>query len=519
MTKNKPFVKRFIFREEFWYLLLTIYFYFSNLIFVYRKASGLLNSDSSGEMILAAHLNKVGGFLSKEWCYSSELRVLNTQIVYKFSLLFFPNNWHMARVMSIGIFMLILIAVGWYFMWAAGVKKKGLLFSAILICPLGQWYAWNVIYNSFYVPHIAISLLSIALLLHVLKTKKKIAGIILTACLLILAFGAGLGGIRQILVCYAPLLLTCFILFLVNVKEKEKWKMLFLSVGVFVCGTAGYLINARILSGIYIFEDYNETIWNDFTLPVIWTALEQLIRLFGWEPNTKVISLSGIGNFVCIAIVLGMIICFVICFKKIKSLKDEQRIPIVFSLSGFLFLLLVFAETWVYNESYWIPAVPFFFIPVLFVLDYEIPKKRKEILIAALALGLIICGGSAFKNYRIGGVPNDETIHNVSTWLKNQDEYKQGIAMFWNAPVVTEKTDGKIEMWTVEDYTALQPCEWLQVKSHMTLPKGKVFVLIPDVMANDGTERCEALKKYIIYDDGNYIVYGFNHYTEYFTVE
>ena len=37
-------------------------------------------------------LAKNGGFLSKAWYYSTELRVLNTQIFYKLAFLISPSN-------------------------------------------------------------------------------------------------------------------------------------------------------------------------------------------------------------------------------------------------------------------------------------------------------------------------------------------------------------------------------------------------------------------------------------------
>ena len=40
-----------------------------------------LDSDDSAEMILAELLSREGGILSKNWYYSTELRVLNTQLV------------------------------------------------------------------------------------------------------------------------------------------------------------------------------------------------------------------------------------------------------------------------------------------------------------------------------------------------------------------------------------------------------------------------------------------------------
>ena len=516
MTENKPFAKQNLFKEEFFYLLLTIYFYVSDLVFVFRKVSGLLNSDSSAEMILAAHLNKMGGFLSKDWFYSSELRVLNTQIIFKLALRIFPNNWHYARTFSVAIFLLLLIAAGWYFMWAAGVKKKGLLFSAILICPIGQWYAWNVIYNSFYVPHIVISLVSIALLLHALKSKKKVVFIVLTVLLMCLSFMAGLGGVRQVLVCYAPMFIASVVLFFLGDYNKEKWKILLLSFGSALFGGLGYLVNANVLAKVYAFKDYNETIWQEFTLPVIFTAFEQLLRQFGWEPYTKVFSFSGVTNFIAIALVIAMVTGFIACFKRFKNMQDGEKAVYAYSLSAFVFLLIVYAETWVYNESYWLPIVPFLILPLLFVLKEEVLKQKAAVFLIILALGLIMCSISSKKNYHIVGVSSDEPIRNVATWLGEQDEYTNGIASFWNAPIVTEITNGKIEMWTIENYDNFVPYEWLQEKSHMDFPEGKVFVLIPAPSVNPDDYRAQVLKDKIIYNDGEYIVYGLNNYLEYF---
>ena len=101
----------------------------------------------------------------------------------------------------------------WYFMWVLGKKKKGFLFAALLICPFGQWYAWNVIYNSYYVPHIVISLVSVAMFIRLLKTEKKSLRIVLIVLSVLLALVAGLGGVRQLMVCYILSWMSVVILF------------------------------------------------------------------------------------------------------------------------------------------------------------------------------------------------------------------------------------------------------------------------------------------------------------------
>ncbi|MBR4581400.1 MAG: hypothetical protein IKO32_09220 [Lachnospiraceae bacterium] len=529
--------------EEFWYILLTLYFFVRNVSYVYSKQGVLLNSDASGEMILASHLNKVGGFLSTDWFYSSELRVLNTQIVYKLGLLFFPHNWHLARTFSVGLFMLILIAAGWYLMWVMGKKKKGFLAAAILICPFGQWYAWNVIYNSYYVPHIAISLLSVAMFIHLMKTDKKPLRYMLIALSVILALVAGLGGVRQLMVCYIPLWIAMLILVIPEIGKKAAAVsenetgtakqngddsgnvvsgkksltfMFLLSTGILAGSFVGYLINEKVLSNIFSFKDYTETIWMEFNFENVRIVSEQLFRQFGWVPYIKVFSFEGVMNFISFVMILVIIAAFIISWKKFKSLPKEEQILLTYTTIASVLMLFLFAETWVYNESYWIPILPFMFFPLIFLIKIEEKDNKGLIFAGAFMLTLVCLGISTGKHPFILDVPNSEDIHKVAYWLSEQDEYTKGIASFWSAPVVTELTDGKIEMWTVEDYEHLEPSTWLQEKSHINLPEGKVFILMPCSQADADPYRKQELKNRVLYNDGKYIVYGFDNYMQYF---
>ena len=60
-----------------------------------------LDGDDSAEMILANLLAREGGILSRNWFYSTEIRVLNNQIVM--SLLFRVfKNWLVVRTLGTG---------------------------------------------------------------------------------------------------------------------------------------------------------------------------------------------------------------------------------------------------------------------------------------------------------------------------------------------------------------------------------------------------------------------------------
>lgn len=107
-----------------WFALMFVIY----MIYLNAHATQHLDSDMSSEMVLAKLLAGEGGILSENWYYSTELRVLNTQIVLSLFFRIF-NSWHMVRIFSSAVLMLILLAsffisagrwgAGNYFLWQA----------------------------------------------------------------------------------------------------------------------------------------------------------------------------------------------------------------------------------------------------------------------------------------------------------------------------------------------------------------------------------------------------------------
>lgn len=71
-----------------------------SICFIALKGRKYLDSDMASEMILANLLNQEGGVLSKNWFYSTELRVFCLQPFYRIGLLIQPHDWYMARVIG-----------------------------------------------------------------------------------------------------------------------------------------------------------------------------------------------------------------------------------------------------------------------------------------------------------------------------------------------------------------------------------------------------------------------------------
>ena len=58
--------------------------FFGFILFINARIDFLLNSDDSSELVLGRLLASENRLLSKNWYYSTELRVVNTQIFYAF---------------------------------------------------------------------------------------------------------------------------------------------------------------------------------------------------------------------------------------------------------------------------------------------------------------------------------------------------------------------------------------------------------------------------------------------------
>ena len=72
------------------------------------------------------------------------------------------------------ILLLILLASYLYLVRAAGLGRIGVLTALALVVPFSTQYSYVVLYGSFYVPHIAITFVLLALTLRALKSRNSL---------------------------------------------------------------------------------------------------------------------------------------------------------------------------------------------------------------------------------------------------------------------------------------------------------------------------------------------------------
>ena len=288
----------------FWLILA----YGLNIVYAALNAETLLDSDMASEMILSNILNQersVTG-LTDQWIYSTELRVFETQWIYRIGLFFSPHNWHFARVISIALFLILLSFCVIVLFKAADLTNYSAFAAALCLMPMGGWYFWQTLFGSYYMPYIYISLLTVALMMLISKESSTLRKAVYFVLISFLGIASGLNGVKQLMVFGAPFVISTFLLCLYEIRQdknhdnKKELMQTFSDLGIAVShcafSLAGYIINSKVLADKYYFKQFNDTeIWGKS----IWEYVRYYIWSFGYAEGKK-IRFASRGELPCI---------------------------------------------------------------------------------------------------------------------------------------------------------------------------------------------------------------------------
>ena len=171
-------------------------------------APNRLDADMASEQLLANLLAQEGGVMSTNWYYSTELRVLNTQLVMAPLFRLF-TSWHTVRVVGSVVLILLYLAAWFWFGRSAKLKYCGLLGAGLLVLPYGVLYRQYVLEGLYYIPHIAISFVVLGCAVRILRGGRRLAP---AAGMVLFSFAAALGGPRQLFILNIPLTVAAALL-------------------------------------------------------------------------------------------------------------------------------------------------------------------------------------------------------------------------------------------------------------------------------------------------------------------
>ncbi len=528
------------------------------LIFMAVRIDNLLDQDISTQLVYSRLLRDEHAILSKNWFYATELRVLGYNLIFE-PLFFLFSNWRIVRILGQALWYLVLLVSIWYFCGEVGLRKYYGLIATAFIIPYSEQYFCYFLCNINYIPFLSISFISMGMMFDFAHCDRKRKRTVLLALSGLLAFGAGLGGSRQLYITYAPLFLAAAAYFLLKgtslegflaakKKKSEEYSFLVIAASGLVFNLAGYFVNNTLLASIYDFRSYDTAYWAGFQLGQLGKVISGLFQNLGMLsgndvlgfPAGKVFSFAAVHSAVCFLLV-GLSI-FAVC-RILKSKNEagfETVVLALFLLSSLLISVLLFGFTTQYYEprfdSLWVVCIyPFL---GLFFTGKALKPAHARAAVMVLLLGIGICTADSYINY--AGMDKTAELKNIVNVLR-ENGFRNGYAPFYPSYMVTELSNGEIEIWhwrTGRYSTSIDNVDdvylWAQKKSHdYEHPKGKVFWILKEGEKEIYRFTHNVDDQYLIYrssedlnkgirDPGErqtgYVVYGFDSYDEMYSL-
>lgn len=495
--------------------------------FLNRYTVYTLDADASSELVLAKHLADAGGgILSKNWYYSTEIRLLSEQLPFEL-MFFFTENWHIVRLGGTLILTALFLISLYYFCRETDSKQHFPLLAAIMLLPLSRTYFDFFLKFTYYTQYVVIGFVVIAAGIQFATgegRKKYLAASLAT----LLSLAAGMLGFRLLLTLYIPLVLAVLLFLWLN-KAPPLSKKLLAGTGV-LTGAAliGCVINQAVLVKQYTFHDYTTLSFNGFSLRGVEKTLGGLLNLLGYRAGEPVFSQALLPSALSGLLLLLCFYCagYILCHRD--KFSAAQQIAAYYYIFAVLVLCLLYCLTDMQYMSYHSIQAAVHGLPLIFIClgNRELYGKAGRGILLGLTCFALVCGALQYNDMR----KEDKTraLREAAQFLAESD-YTEGYASFWIGNLATELSNGAVDMWVwndiglaeLEDPNEIVP--WLQSKAHDDPPAaGKVFILLT---ANEAY-YCPFTQNFtednVIFRTANYepgaideyIIYGFDSYDE-----
>ena len=493
----------------------------------YHLGRSCLNADMASEMVLANQLNKEGVFLSGNWFYSTEIRILGQAILFKLTLLLFPNNWLLARTAAQAV-LLMLTALSYIYMASVFVGiRKSVLFSTILMCPFGFWYMYHGTFDGFYLIWIAAYTFCAGLVFRVsLRQGRGKVQSLRWLLLIVVSFVIGLQSVRGFMNLQLPLLAASLIAVYTGTKKgmhfcfscnQTEGKFLQASLASNIAAFIGYGINVGILSRIYSYADQNDKVWQEFSFEKMLYVLEQFLQIFGYpydhtgERKISLFSMNGLLGCFGLLFIFLVVIAFIRSVSNYSGMSSQERILVMTGIMAVVIPALIFTFfTEQTNGSYFLPGVGLVLVVLQLAVD-RYPYRfigGEHLLTGAILATVAACSVNTVSLYMQEPPTAYEQMTVIADLLVKED-YTNGVATFWYGNTLTELSSGKIEIWEIEDYSTMEVSQWLQSKDHVeNLPEGKTALIVENKYSDYCDELMQCDGATVLYEDSDLTVIG-----------
>ena len=452
-----------------------------SVVVIHHLGQNLLDSDTSGEMLLSKCLFDEKSLVCPDWDYTIEYRI-NNQLIFAFLFGIF-SDWFTVRFVGTLIILLIYVLTFIFFMRSCAFKTDTILFGCILVLlPYCVAYGRIVLYYSFYAPYLSFVFLIIGCFFHLLDGGGKwwMAGLVL------FSFFGCVNGFRQFYITMIPM---CALGLWVLIRTHRK-KTLLLSLIAAAAGLIGLLFHDYVVMSNIHFEVEMADKLHFKGMSEVYVILFTIMRHFGYRSMSNKLSFLGIMSLAGIGVMGYVLFIAIKAFfvekeEKTLYLRSMIFVQLVMTAVTMAFYWLPFNTRYDYSR-YFVPA-SFWMIP-LFLSVLEEKKSRIQQVLYAVVMAVFI--GNSVINICFFLDPNhfrqdyDGLGYTTTDYITRYDEvlqfikdegYEMGYA-FREANVISEKLNGVPVIAIEKNGDKIFYSDWLTRKSFRDTPAEKVFL-------------------------------------------
>lgn len=481
----------------------------SDVLIAYNIFFQSVYYDSSPELVLADLLANENSVITDSWYYSTEIRVLYTQIVNSILFKIF-SDWRIVNTLSLLIHLLILEVALYYFIHKVLKEKntKCYWIAAIWVLVPYSWI-WRlyVLDGMFYIPHFIIMLLAAGGMLSAIQCINKMQDqkqenrkVIVGLCIfqILLAFLAGMGGIRHLEITYLPIFAASLLLaFYDKNRKKEKYIAVKLAMLLLISSGCGYIVNSKILVNLFDFSSYNDIKLVGFSFSRLENIFGCIHQNFAYVSGIELFTFSGIASICSFIIWLIVIVMIVVVIKNFKKICFEEQFLYLFTAMNWLLniFVLLFTDNAI-EARYFLPQVFLLVICIaVFVrrsylekglyLRIETMRGISILLVAFLLLESV----NGYRDWINEDKNSPELRETVSYLVKNN--YAMGYSDFYTGGAIPALSNGEIDMCWVKDFNSFEPNPWLVKKDLVERKSGKekTFLLLTNDQYNEVSDE------------------------------
>ena len=496
--------------------------------FLNKYMSLMIGSDESSELVLGKLLSQGNGIYSTNWYYSSEFRILHSTLIY--SLMFrILNNWHMVRLFSVIILHVILLASLWFMTKETKISRLFPLIALLIMIPVSDDYYYILLWGGHYTPCVILSFAGLGLIAGYVQDHGKIRTIIYLIISCVISFLTCAVGLRQMLSIYMPAFLSS-LLFLLSLggknpvlEKRTNFRLLMISLANIITGVFGYLFNKIVLTKYFSFMGWSFR-FTDFSLERFMETVNGFLHTFGFRIGT-VNAKSVLSNVIAGIIFLLVVFAVVYALRHYREVSRTYLGMTVFFLIGItLFVLLYGFSDMSYMDRYNVPTLVYIWLLIaMWLKEADYFQNRSVFVMTPLLCMMVFAGFLEFRYQRSFALLDYEAEDRIpmAEYIKGQG-YTYGYSGFWEANVLTELTNGTVEMqiWffghnKMNEHVITDVEPWGQVISHNGyIPDGKVFAVFSEKDYHYYQNKQLLPEDHLIYHTDQHRVYGFRDYEE-----